>query len=343
MNGDFQEKYFCAANSGGGFVSFYPRLVERAERVYIVKGGPGCGKSHFLREVARSAERRAKHVTYYYCSSDPTSLDAVFIGEKILLLDGTAPHALEATMPGARDDLIDLGVFWDSTRLIGQRCRIRALAEKKSRAYSIAYDCLSSAAALGRASERCLAPAVMTDKLTAAAMRSLKSLPDRSGFAQRTVLLDSFGMRGRVRFDTFYKTADEYISVNDIFGTAHLFLEALLNEAKKRGMKVTVSLDPLFPDRLDAIRFDEVGRVYETGTRSEKKINMKRFIDLAATREIRSELKELSSLKAASLAAAETALSSAASAHFGLEKIYGEVMDFAAKEEFTDNFVGKIL
>ena len=90
MNVDFEEKYFCAANTGEGFLSYYGELISAAERVFIIKGGPGTGKSRFLREVAKRAESKGERVVYYYCSSDPSSLDAVFIGGKTLLLDGTA-------------------------------------------------------------------------------------------------------------------------------------------------------------------------------------------------------------------------------------------------------------
>ncbi len=343
MNGDIHEKYFCAANSGAGFVSFYPQLIAESERVFVIKGGPGTGKSHFLRTVAERAERTARRVVYYYCSSDPTSLDAVSIDSRILLLDGTAPHAVEASLPGARDDLVDLGRFWNSAVLIGQRRRIARLTEQKSRAYASAYDCLSSAASLSQAADRYADTALLAHKLRAAAERSLRSLPDGGGFSVRRVALDSYGMRGRVRFSTFLGTATEYIPINDCFGTAHRFLSALVELAQKRGMSVTVSVDPLIPERFDALRFEESGRVYEVGGVGEKPINMKRFVDMTALRGCREELRDLAKLKQASLDAALSSLSHASDAHFALEKIYGEAMDFAAKEDFTDSLIGQIL
>ena len=342
MNGDFKENYFCAANSGRGFFSLYPQMIGRAERVYIVKGGPGCGKSRFLHRVAKEAEARGRRVTYYYCSSDPSSLDAVFIDERLLLLDGTAPHAVEASLPGARDDLVELGAFWDSSRLAERRGEIEGLAKRKSEAYSRAYDCLSAAASIGLAADKLVAPAVLTDKLKGAAERAVRALPESPAFSERAVLLGSFGMRGDVRLDSFFESADEYVSVTDHGGISHLFLGALYENAKRRGLSVSVSLDPLFPDRLDAIRFEDARLVYETGLRSEKRINMKRFLDGAAVASVKGELRELTELKRAALSGALGALTSAAEAHFELEKIYGETMDFAAKERFTDSFIGKI-
>ena len=44
-------QYFLGANSPTGFYSLYPELIqpERARTIYILKGGPGCGKSTLMR------------------------------------------------------------------------------------------------------------------------------------------------------------------------------------------------------------------------------------------------------------------------------------------------------
>lgn len=87
--------YFLGANSPCGFYSLYDELIdpETAQAVYILKGGPGCGKSTFLRRVASAAEAAGHPVEYIRCSGDPDSLDAVVLpDQKTALVDGTAPH-----------------------------------------------------------------------------------------------------------------------------------------------------------------------------------------------------------------------------------------------------------
>ena len=51
-------QYFLGANAPTGFYSLYDQLLppERARSVYILKGGPGCGKSTLMRRVAGWAE-----------------------------------------------------------------------------------------------------------------------------------------------------------------------------------------------------------------------------------------------------------------------------------------------
>ena len=47
-------RFFLGTNSAQGFVSFFSQLAgpEPDWHTYIIKGGPGCGKSTFLRRVA---------------------------------------------------------------------------------------------------------------------------------------------------------------------------------------------------------------------------------------------------------------------------------------------------
>ena len=69
-----------------------------------------------------------------FCSSDPHSLDGV-IAEKndrrIAMVDGTAPHERDAVIPGAIDEIINLGDFWERRWLVGQKENIKRLAKEK--------------------------------------------------------------------------------------------------------------------------------------------------------------------------------------------------------------------
>ena len=47
------EKYFAAANSYKGFKSYFDRIFapEQFDRIYIIKGGPGTGKSSIMKNI----------------------------------------------------------------------------------------------------------------------------------------------------------------------------------------------------------------------------------------------------------------------------------------------------
>ena len=88
--------YFLGANGYGGFASLYEGFTSSPEisRLYILKGGPGCGKSSFMKRVAEAAALRGLAAEKVLCSGDPSSLDGVFLPElRLAYVDGTAPHA----------------------------------------------------------------------------------------------------------------------------------------------------------------------------------------------------------------------------------------------------------
>ena len=81
--------YFAAVNSGRGFVSLFEGIFfgESITRRYIIKGGPGTGKSSFMRRVGQRALGEGRGVEYYYCSSDTASLDGVVIDGSVAIFD----------------------------------------------------------------------------------------------------------------------------------------------------------------------------------------------------------------------------------------------------------------
>lgn len=340
-----EEKYFAAVNSRRGFVSFYGDAFGRARRVFIIKGGPGTGKSYFMRQVAERCEACGMPVTYIYCSSDPDSLDGITVGDRAALLDGTSPHAMEATLPGARDELIDLGRFWHSDKLFEQRDGIESLAERKSLHYSTAYRALAAAGELEDAMLSLALPCLGKQKMTAAARRYLSPFPDGSGFTKTELATSSLGMRGAVHFSTLEDRARSVISVSGELGLGHLFLAAVIDEAERRGMPVRISRDPLCPDRADTVELTDTKTVFSLhAAESGRHVNMKRFIDLHRAAELRREYRALKSCRDNAVSAALGELARAAEYHFALEKIYTAQMDFPAKEAycraFADSFVG---
>ena len=342
MKPNFEEKYFFAANSGRGFIGGYKPLIEKAERVFIIKGGPGTGKSSFMREIGRNAEKNRAHTVYYYCSSDPDSLDAVFIDSRLLFLDGTAPHAVEPGLPGAKDEIINLGAFWDSAGLLSKKERIAYISKQKAEAFSVAYKYLSAAEKFSEVAERLISPAVLTHKLERAVERICNSLPAEKEGKTTEIYTTSYGMKGKVELDTLERRAGVVFGVSDVLGTAHFFLDRLKEIAEKTGHSITVSYDPLCPEQVEAVYFERAEVLYKKNADGYKNINMQRFLDTELSPAVRSDIKKALRMRNVCVEYALDAMKRASEHHFALEKIYGDAMDFAAKEEFTDNFIGEL-
>ena len=116
MSQTYQIQYFLGANSPQGFYSLYDQLLppETANAIYIIKGGPGCGKSTLMRQVAAQAAQAGETAEYILCSGDPDSLDGVVLPRlKAALVDGTAPHVIEPKYPGVVEQYVNLGVCYD--------------------------------------------------------------------------------------------------------------------------------------------------------------------------------------------------------------------------------------
>ncbi len=339
---------FAAANSGRGFVSFYDGVFDRPElsRRYILKGGPGTGKSGFMRRIAACAEERGRGVRYYRCSSDPDSLDGIVVDDRLAVLDGTAPHAVEPKFPGARDELVNLGAFWDSEALLARYGEIEALDKQKSACYAKAYRYLSAATELEELNGEIVRPYVLWDKMRAAAHRILRSLPEGEGFDLLPGLQSAIGMRGRVRLDSYERMAGCLYAVDDCYGIGAMFLSCLIDEAMKKRQPISVSYEPLMPDRPDGVFLRSLGDCFLCGASGETlpdgRIRMRRFLNPDFPPDSKARIRMNRRLSEAMILEAETTLSEAGRVHGRLEEIYGACMDFSLLDTFTKEFCQRI-
>lgn len=138
---------FAGANTARGFFSYYNYLAsDSMRRVYILKGGPGTGKSTLLKNIAAAMQDRYS-VEMYHCSADINSLDGIYIHDlDVSVLDGTAPHVTDPRLPGAVQQLVDLGACWNNTALIEQRVIIKEITDQIGLHYKLAYKWLNLAA-----------------------------------------------------------------------------------------------------------------------------------------------------------------------------------------------------
>ncbi len=345
--------YFAAANGYSGFRSYYKEIYASPAytRIFVVKGGPGTGKSRLLREVAVAASEIGAAITYYYCSSDPASLDGIVItrGEtRVALLDGTAPHARCADVPGAIDELWNLGDFWDPAPLEKERGKILALMQKKRESFELAYTYLRLAGNAAEAAEKLLLPAVDKEKLSRSISRLLKQKKEKGGKEHR-VLVSAVGMRGRVTLPTLADKAEELVLLKNTYGFADLFLNSL-RTALKRSERAFVSAEsPELPEATEAILLPENKALFcsedalPTEVTPTKILTPTRFFYKEVLAGRRSDLRKLLSTRRELLLSARSAFGSAGESHFALEDLYISAMNFEAKENATLRLTKRIL
>lgn len=159
---------FPGAMGPEGFISCFDHLLPQEElrRMLILKGGPGVGKSTFMRRIHAALCANEEPCTLYFCSGDPDSLDAVAVPHAgLLILDGTAPHVVDPKIPGARDSIINLGECLDEAAMRPRLPQIRACMEDHAACSRRARACLQAASALQRDNAAILASAADSARL----------------------------------------------------------------------------------------------------------------------------------------------------------------------------------
>ena len=348
-----EDAYFAASNSARGFRSYYSECFDNARigRLYAVKGGPGTGKSRFLREVAESGEKHGYRAEYIYCSSDPDSLDGVILTKEgsdgIALLDATAPHVYEPSRPGYREEIVNLGAFWDGELLRAEGERIAALNRQKQNAYQRAYRYLAGYGEMTAVRDGLIEPFLKTDAIRAYAKKFVKDFPNGKQFREQIALNCSVGMSGVVAFDTCFASAKKRYQVEDCRGSAAVFLEAIYELAKEKKLSVRVSRDPILSEKIDGLYFPKektafaVARGEKIGV-SHRRVSLRRFVKTEEMHDLRGDLNFAERMRRAMLEGAVEMLGKVRDAHFAVEEIYVRAMDFGAKENFTKAFCQKL-
>ncbi len=341
--------YFAACNSKNGFYSLFEEIFfsDPDRTVYILKGGPGTGKSFFMKKIASEAEKRGYTADRYLCSSDTDSLDAITVHElAVSVIDGTSPHAADPICPGACECIVNLGDFFNTEYLKENKDQILSLNRKKSAYYKTAYAYLSACGELYEIYSRGVFPALLSEKLNASAKRESSAYRPKSH--RRTIekrFISALGTRGEVSTDAFMH-AKKLNAINDCLGMGHMYIEALARFLTADGISLVLCPDPLSPDRLEGVYLPDHSAFYrvikETDERFGRIINCRRFVDKkmidASMAKLRFAKKSADSLKNEAL----VNLKYAGQIHAELEKIYTAAMDFSKKEKFTESFTEKL-
>ena len=362
------EKYFAAANSAGGFVSWFDSIFapERFDRVCLIKGGSGTGKSTLMKRIAARAAEKSFTCEYFYCSSDPDSLDGIIVRSKncrgIAVVDATAPHTRDPKLPGAVEEIVNLGEFWNSDKLRSNRDEIADLVRAKSALFAESYEYLFAAGEISKMLRSDAARFINVPKLSAAADRLIAQrmhkvrLESRKGQdSQRSFNGESVSIRGVsaistkgiAHFDT-YRECDFLCAVEDRMSTAAFMFDALIASAKRAGLKIIRAPMPLEPELTEAIRLPELGMsvVMSSGFENDdvKLLNMERFIDRGAiSTDDKQRRRLLTKCESELLDCALARLGEARRLHSRVEAIYIAAMDFDRLNEFTENLLNELI
>ncbi|MBR5871846.1 MAG: hypothetical protein IKZ09_12500 [Clostridia bacterium] len=345
--------YFAAANTADGFYSHFPVLFDprcgRWQKIYIIKGGPGTGKSALMKRAAEAAEQKGFAVERYYCSSDTRSLDGIRIPAcGIAMLDGTAPHTVDAMYPGAVEELINMGMFFDTRALREHASDIRALCEEHAACHARARRYLRAAGAVRENKLALSKDAFLSQKAADAAWRIVKELPKEREPMTEMQFVTAISVQGIVHLPTLQGLGTCSDVTEGAGAGASLFFDALVDAAERRGVSFVRFASPLRPAETEGICFPTVGLVYQTdrdgkaadiGADAPRAVNTARFLDREALARHRGALRFAGQCENMLMQGACDALAEAGRVHDALEAYYIAAMDFDALNTYTAHFL----
>ena len=339
-----QNAFFAAMNTPKGFISAFTPLFSPYKQ-YVIKGGPGTGKSTLMKRIDAEAKKRGLGAERYYCSSDTRSLDAIVIPAlSLAVIDGTAPHTVEPTLVGVKDHYLDLSRFLDSRALEGCAA-VSALATKKAAAYREAYDSLAALDAV----DRLLVPQRENAFDREKCQKTLSRLLDRLSLTPepnpvvRLTPISALGSEGYVAMTGYADKAALTVYISDRYGIAPAVFEELTALLSKRRVSYHHSLSPITV-KTDTVYLPKREILITSLPQSSEpalRINCERFL-YQRGQGIYKGQKPYLAAEEALFDGAKKALVKAANAHREAERYYIAAMDFDALNNYTETLIDRL-
>ncbi len=353
-----KEKHvFAGNNTSVGFYSYfnYTFNPEEANHIYILKGGPGVGKSSFMKKIGTRMMKKGYDVEYIHCSSDNDSLDGILISKlKIAFVDGTAPHTIDPKIPGAVDEIINLGTFLDNKKLEENRQEIMLITKKKSNIYKSAYRYLECAGLISEEIQSIYDEVTNYNKF----WNLCKEVSSK--FFSNSLQDDEYPSPGKINklFSEAY-TANGYIQYTESLckdkkvwaingknkNASAKLLNFIADEAMERGYDVEGYYDPLTPDKLQHIFVPQLEAMIVTSEDSSRQkynavINLNHIINYKKIKD-QEELENNIQLYELLINLALIKLSETKQEHERLEAYYVKSMDFKGVDKFFEELYKK--
>ena len=336
---NLKSKLFGAMNSYSGFRCNFDKIFNPAdyEKLYLLKGGPGTGKSSLMKKLSSYFDGKGYRISEIYCSSDTSSLDGLIIESalaKVGIFDATAPHEYDMKLPGAADEIINLGACWESCVLEMEREKIERLTTVKKRHYRAAYSYLKLAGDFAAAEKEILLKAFDKNALLKNHAGLLPTTTVKG--KRREIPISAFCRDGYVIRDSFAPLFKGTISVSNKYGSGLIIMNTILDWLSARSTELNYSPYVLNPEDCDCIFIHDSQTLIKISSGGIECLDCFNLNDDA--------IEELDRLEARRLEYEELSkneLSAASVAHFALEEIYTPSMDFGMVNKILERIIQK--
>ncbi len=348
--------FFLGANSSKGFYSLFNELYNPDDdwKMYIIKGGPGTGKSSLMKKIAAAAEDKKLKTELIYCSSDPSSLDAVIIPEiKTAIADGTNPHTIEPIYPGVVEQIINLGEYWNNAKLESNKGKIKEATQFNSYYHKKCIKYLNACSIIENEINFEIEKCFLKDKADRFIKRYCEQLisSEKNSHISQRRFLSAITHKGiSVNYSSFFDTCDDILIIKDknIY-VSNYILNAIYKTAELNNINTTVCVCPLNPERIEHIIFNDINKGIFTANSYHPAVNSKyktikseRFLDKESYDKIRNKITFLNKAKMELIGESVNCLKKAKSTHDLLESYYISAMDFSKMNNLSEKLINEI-
>ncbi len=343
---------FPGSNTPLGFFSFYEQGLSGMDQVFILKGGPGTGKSTLIRKIGSAMLDRGYDVEFWQCSSDNDSLDGALIPAiSVAIIDGTAPHTVDPKYPGAVDEIINLGDHWDEQYLRHHKPEIVSYTHRIKNDFTKCYDALFKAGELRKDIETLQSRRLDLNKAENAALRLGDEIFKKQEHKTRHLFSSAITPAGLV---SYMDSLSQGYSIRYILKGApgsgqDIFMASVFKTAQKGGHSIEVYHSTYNPKDIELLLLPEldVAIAADSGETPLKPLPQDRIIELKdfLTPD------EAADLEGENLAASIIELTGKAAEyinrakenHDDLETFYTKAMDFEAVDFTASRVFNRIL
>lgn len=355
------KNFFPGGNTTRGFYSFYKYIPYKVNQIYIIKGGPGTGKSTLMKKIGKAALKKGYNIEFHWCSSDNDSLDGIVIpAGNTAILDGTAPHIVDPKNPGAIEEIIYLGKYWDQSYLRKHRHQIKDLNQSISIKFERCYRYLKIAKSIYEEWKNYYREGLNYDKANKKTAKLINEILPESSItktgSERHLFGSAITPEGYVNhFENIAENIENCYFIKGKPGTGKsTLIKKLATVILENGYEVLYLHWGFDPESIDTIVIPELNTAvinsnppYIVNTKNIKKedhlTNMSKCIEPEIINNYRDELQDIENFYYKMMDKAISILKSAKLKHDQLEKPYITAMNFDKVEEKRLDIQKKIL
>ena len=347
-------KMFPGANTVDGFYSFFDYIIPKdVNKIFCLKGGPGVGKSSFMKKIARYFVDLGYDIEMHHCSSDPSSIDGLVIkGLNVVLLDATSPHIVDPKFPGAVDEILNFGEFWRVEELELNRKKIELCSKEMRDLFQRAFKFLKSVEPIyldvEQKNSNCMEwekVNKLTDEFITNLFKNVKF--DKNNPQVRHLFSSAITPAGYIDYsDSILKgVKDIYYLDGDIGCGKSTFLKNIYKTATRKGLDVEVYHYPLIVDKLQAVYIPKLNVAITTSYLFEnrEKVGLSECLNTSKLDEYNNDICEDKKIIDYMMKNAIGNLKRAKFKHDEMEEYYIPTMDFDKVEELKIEIIKRIL